>query len=129
MIPHDIQPRLYEYIGGVIGAHDGRLVAAGGIPNHVHLLVSLSKTQSVADALRVIKTNSSKWMHETYPDKKDFAWQAGYGTFAVSFSNLDSVKAYIAGQEEHHRTKTFQEEFIAFLKRHGIDYDERYMWD
>jgi len=75
-----------------------------------------------------IKSNSSKWMHETFPEKTKFAWQTGYGVFSVSVSNVDEVKAYIAAQADHHRKRTFQEEYLAFLKKHGVEYDEGYSW-
>ena len=130
LISADVQPRLFEYIGGILRAEGCVLVAAGGMPDHVHLLVSLDKQLSISEALRIIKAGSSRWVHDTFPDVlSGFAWQAGYGAFAVSFSHLDRVKAYLARQAEHHRRVTFQEEFIAFLKRHGIEYDERYLWD
>jgi REP element-mobilizing transposase RayT len=122
-------PRLYQYVGGILRAEGCVLVAAGGTPDHIHLLVSLSRENSVAETLRQIKANSSKWIHETDPDRAGFAWQAGYGAFAVSYSRLESVKAYLARQAEHHRTHTFQEEFRAFLLRHHITFDERYLWD
>jgi REP element-mobilizing transposase RayT len=128
-IAADLAPRLYAYLGGILRSDDGCLVAAGGMPDHVHLLARLSKQASVADALRLLKANSSKWIHETFPDRRDFAWQNGYGAFAVSYSNLTRVQRYIANQAEHHRTLTFQEEFIAFLRRHHLEYDERYLWD
>ena len=124
-----IQPRLFEYLGGILRAEDGRLIAAGGMPDHVHLLVSMGKQLSVADGVRIIKANSSKWVHETAPDLRGFAWQSGYGAFAVSHSQVEQVKACIANQADHHRTITFQEEFVRFLVRHGIDFDERYLWD
>jgi putative transposase len=79
--------------------------------------------------MQLLKGGSSKWIHETFPDQRLFAWQKQYGAFSVSVSQLDPVKEYIATQEEHHRTKTFQEEFVAFLTRHHIEYDERYLWD
>lgn len=99
------------------------------MPDHVHLLASLSKELAVSDAMRIVKANSSGWIHDQFPDKRHFGWQAGYGAFSVSHSNLESVKQYIARQAEHHRVKTFQEEFVEFLKRHDIEYDERYLWD
>ena len=117
----------FRYIGGTLRGEGCALIAAGGVPDHVHLLASLSREISVAELLRRIKSHSSKWIHETDPQRRDFAWQAGYGAFAVSYSHLDHVKAYLAGQVEHHRTVTFQEEFRAFLKRHDITYDERYL--
>ena len=129
LIMPDIAPRLYQYIGGIARQTGSRLITAGGMPDHVHLMVSLGKQTSVADAVRNIKSNSSRWIHETFDNLRGFAWQTGYGGFAVSYSNLDEVKRYIANQQEHHRMRTFKEEIIAFLKRHNIEYDERYVWD
>lgn len=123
------EPRLYEYIGGILRAEKNCLIAAGGMPDHVHLLVSLGRELSIADTVRLVKSNSSKWLHESFPDSRDFAWQAGYGAFAVSFSNLGQVKGYIDHQAEHHRVRSYQDEFREFLKRHQIEYDERYVWD
>jgi REP element-mobilizing transposase RayT len=128
MIGDDIRNRLYEYIGGIVSENKSRLVAIGGMPDHVHLLVSVSKELSISDALRLIKTNSSKWVHETFPEHGAFAWQAGYGAFAVSFSNVDAVKRYIADQETHHRRVDFKTEFMTLLKRHEIEFEERYLW-
>ncbi len=128
-ITDDLQTRLYEYLGGIVRADGGRLLAAGGMPDHVHLLVSSSKQVALADAVRTIKSNTSKWIHETFPTQRDFAWQGGYAAFSVSFSNLDAVKRYIANQAEHHRQRTFREEFVALLRRHEIEFDERYLWD
>lgn len=125
----ELSARLYEYLGGTIRGIGGSLLAAGGTPDHVHLLVSLGKTNSIADFVRDVKSNSSKWIHETFPKMAHFGWQNGYGAFAVSYSNLGEVKRYIASQEEHHRVRSFQEEFLAFLKRHNMKYDERYVWD
>ncbi len=121
--------RLYEYIGGTLRAKGGVLLAAGGICDHIHLLASLGKQMSVADAVRDIKSNSSHWIHETITGLRGFAWQNGYGAFSVSKSNVDGVKHYIASQEEHHRVRSFQEEFLDFLKRHEMEYDEKYLWE
>jgi REP element-mobilizing transposase RayT len=129
LIGDDIRERLHGYIGGILVENKSRLIAAGGMPDHIHLLASISKELPIADAMRVVKTNSSKWVHETFPEYRSFAWQAGYGAFSVSYSNLDSVKKYIANQEEHHRKVGFKEEFIALLKRHDLEFDERYLWD
>jgi len=128
LITADLQPRLYDYIGGIIRGQDGCLLAAGGMPDHIHLLARLSKEVSVSGALRVIKTNSSKWVHETFPDHHAFAWQTGYAAFCVSYSGLESVKHYIASQAEHHRTVSFQDELRTFLRRHQMEFDERYLW-
>src|SRR5258708_4653540 len=123
------QDRLYSYIGGTLRSDKCVLMAAGGVADHVHLLVSLSRTVCVADVVRDIKANSSRWIHENFPDHKTFAWQTGYGAFSVSHSHLDQVRTYLAKQAEHHRSKTFQEEFRAFLAKYEIEYDERYAWD
>jgi putative transposase len=125
----ELPARLYEYVGGILRNENGALVAAGGMLDHVHLLVSLSREASMSDTLRQIKGGSSKWIHESFPDLGGFAWQAGYAAFAVSYSHIETVKQYIATQAEHHRTVTFQEEFLAFLRRHDFEFDERYLWD
>ncbi|MCK4658042.1 MAG: IS200/IS605 family transposase [Phycisphaerae bacterium] len=127
-ITSEFHTRLYDYIGGIVKGENGTLLAAGGMPDHVHLLVAFHATECVADMLRRIKTNSSKWIHETRPDKRHFAWQPGYGAFTVSRSNLDQVQAYIENQKTHHAHLSFEEEFISFLKRHGVPYDEKYIW-
>ena len=127
-INNEIRPRLLAYLGGIARELNATLLAAGGTEDHVHLLLSLSSSLSVADALRVLKTNSSRWVHQKWPSQRRFAWQSGYGAFSVSQSVIDDVRRYIANQEEHHRRMTFQEEFIALLKRHGIEFDKRYLW-
>ena len=125
----DLPDRLYAYIGGILRSEKGALVAAGGMPDHVHLLVSLSREASIADTVRQINGSSSKWIHDSIPDWRGFAWQAGYAAFAVSYSHIEIVKEYIATQADHHRTVTFQEEFLAFLQRHNFEFNERYLWD
>jgi REP element-mobilizing transposase RayT len=129
MLDAEIRPRLHEYMGGILRAEKSVLIAAGGMPDHVHLLVSLSRELSIAETLRLLKANSSKWIHETFPSHVQFAWQAGYGAFSVSFSNLPAVKDYIARQAEHHRVRSFQDEFRELLRRHELAWDERYVWD
>jgi len=129
LIITDCASRIYEYIGGIVRAKECKLISAGGMPDHVHLLASLSKQTCVSDIIRDIKSNSSRWIYETFDRLRGFAWQTGYGAFSVSLSNIDSVCKYIIDQQEHHRVRSFQEEFIAFLKRHRLDYDERYIWD
>jgi REP element-mobilizing transposase RayT len=128
-ITPDLAPRLYPYLGGVVRNTGSVLVAVGGMPDHVHLLVSLGRQACVADLVRDVKANSSRWVHETFPDRSAFAWQNGYGAFGVSASILEQVRGYIANQADHHRTVSFQDEFRDFLRRHGIEWDERYVWD
>lgn len=125
----ELQLRLFEYVGGILRNERCPLLAAGGISDHVHLLVSLGKEISISEAVRLVKANSSKWIHETWADAKDFAWQTGYAAFSVSCSNLEEVKIYLARQAEHHRVRSFREELLAFLDRHRMEYDERYLWD
>lgn len=127
-ITGELHHRLFEYVGGIVRNQNCRLIAAGGTPDHVHLLVSMSRTLAIADAVRLIKTNSSAWVHDTI-GLHDFQWQQGYGAFAVSYSNIERVKAYIANQAEHHRVVTFQDEFREFLRKHELEWDERYVWD
>jgi len=129
MIDDDLAPRLYAYLGAIADAQGCTLVAAGGMPDHVHLLCSLGKQTATSDLVRALKSNSSKWIHEEFPSLRHFAWQTGYGAFAVSFSGLDEVKSYLANQAKHHRTRTFQDELRELLRRHELAWDERYIWD
>lgn len=128
-ISAELQPRLFEYLGGILRNQKGVLIAAGGIEDHVQLLVSLSREVLISDTLRDLKSNSSGWIHKEYPSLSQFAWQAGYGAFTVSFSAIDAVKRYLANQREHHRKHAFQDEFRELLKRHELAWDERYVWD
>jgi REP element-mobilizing transposase RayT len=127
-IPDDLQERLWPYMGGIARENNMRALAIGGVEDHVHLLLSIPSTLNIAKAMQLIKGGSSKWVHDTFPDHKEFEWQEGYGAFSIGISQVDDTKHYIANQREHHRTKTFQEEFLAFLERHGIEYDPRYVW-
>ena len=119
--------RLHEYLGGLIRTANGIPETVGGTADHVHVLAGLRATHTLSSFVQDIKQTSSRWVHETIGEKR-FAWQEGYGAFTVSESNREAVKHYIANQEEHHRTKSFQEEYLAFLKKHGVQYDERYLW-
>ena len=100
----------------------------GGVADHVHLLLSMPASASPAQAMQQIKGGSSLWLHKTFSELRDFSWQEGYGAFSVSVSQLPETIAYIANQKAHHRKKTFQEEYLAFLKKHEVNYDERYLW-
>lgn len=127
-IDADLKSHLHPYIGGIVRELSGGAICINGPKDHVHLLIWLPGSLALADAMRVVKTNSSRWVHETWAARKGFAWQTGYAAFSVSRSNADEVRRYIDAQEEHHRKTTFEEELIAFPKRHGIEYDERYLW-
>ena len=124
-----LQARLHAYMGGIVREMGGVALRINGTNDHVHVLAKIPATCSVADFARIVKTNSSRWVHEQWPDYKDFGWQTGYAAFSVSASNIAAVAEYIAGQEEHHRKKPFREEFIGFLRKNGYSGDERYIWD
>ena len=127
LIDSEMQPRLHSYMGGILRELKVTPLIVNGIADHVHLLVGLTPAASVSDTMRILKTNSSRWMHETYG--KPFAWQSGYGAFSVSQSNLDAVREYIARQAEHHRRMSFKEEFVSLLRRHNIEFDELLIWN
>jgi REP element-mobilizing transposase RayT len=129
IITPDLQDRLWPYLGGIARENGMKALAVGGVEDHVHLLLSIPSTLAIAKAMQLIKGGSSKWVHETFPAHRSFAWQEGYGAFSIGISQTDTTTTYIQAQPEHHRTKTFQEEFLAFLEKHGIEYDLRYLWD
>jgi len=118
---------LFAYLGGTVSGIGGSAMIVNGTADHVHLLVVLPQTMAVADALRAVKANSSGWVHEHCSGRRDFGWQTGYGAFTVSESRRESVMRYIARQEEHHRTVTFEDEFLTLLTRHRISYDPRFV--
>jgi REP element-mobilizing transposase RayT len=129
MIPVDVRPKLHAYLATVARDAGCDCHKVGGMADHVHLAVRLSRTLTIADLIETLKTSSSKWMKALAPDLATFSWQRGYGCFSVGPADLDSLSAYIENQEEHHRTRTFQEEYRMFLKKYGVDYDETYVWD
>jgi REP element-mobilizing transposase RayT len=128
LIKPDLRDRLWPYLGGIARENNMRALAIGGVEDHIHVLLSIPATTPIAKAIQLLKGGSSKWIHETFPLQRDFAWQEGYGAFSIGVSGVEDTIAYIQSQEEHHRTRRFEEEFVAFLKKHGIEYDERYIW-
>jgi len=122
-----LKEKLFPYIGGICRENNLKLIKAGGVDDHLHLLVSLPSTIIIAKAIQHIKGGSSRWVHETFGNMKDFAWQEGYGGFTIGVSQINQTKEYIANQEDHHRKKTFWEEFIDFLNYHGIKFEEKYL--
>lgn len=129
LISKSAQPKLYAYIGGIIRDLKGEMLAIGGVEDHVHILCRLGTAVALADALRQIKGSSSRWVNEELKLGRKFAWQTGYGAFSVSQSKTANVERYIAEQEDHHRKRGFKEELLDFLQKHGVEYDERYLWD
>jgi REP element-mobilizing transposase RayT len=124
-----LQDRLWPLLGGVARQNQMKAIIVGGVEDHVHLLLSLPAVMPISKAMQLIKGGSSKWIHETFSNQQLFAWQEKYGVFSVSASQLETIIDYIKNQKEHHHTRSFQEEFLALLKRHGVEYDERYLWD
>lgn len=129
MISPELQSRLFPYLGGIARENNMKLVSAGGIEDHVHPLISLPQTMDIAKAMQLIKGGSSKWIHDTFPDKRLFEWQEGYGAFSISISDKARTVNYINGQAEHHRRQDFKSEFLSFLDKHEIEYDKRYVFD
>ncbi len=127
-ISPEVREKLWPYLGGIARENDMTALAIGGTDDHVHILVSLPSTLSTSKAIQFLKAGSSKWIHEAFPTHQFFAWQEGYGAFSVSISGIADTVAYINAQADHHKTRSFQEEFIAFLERHEMKYDERYVW-
>ena len=120
LITADLQERLWPFMGGIVREQGLKALTIGGVEDHVHLLLSMSATISIAQAIQSIKGASSKWVRDTFPEHRSFAWQEGYGAFSIGVSQSDAMIAYIRSQPEHHRETTFQEEFRMFLQKHGI---------
>lgn len=129
MIDAAIEPELHAYLGGVCNEMDSIPVKVGGYIDHVHILCLLSKKVALMDLLEEIKKRSSKWIKTKGELYRDFYWQRGYGAFSVNPYELDVVIKYIENQHEHHRQRTFQDEFRGFLKKYNVEYDERYVWE
>jgi len=124
-----LRERLWPFLGGIARQNKIKAIEIGGMPDHVHMLLSLPSTVSLAKAMQLVKGGSCKWVHDTFPEHRMFSWQVKYGAFGVSLSLLEKTIQYIRTQESHHRTMSFQEEFLALLKKHRIAYDERYLWE
>ena len=125
----DIRPRMHAYLATICRDLGAELVRVGGVADHVHIVTTLPRTVSQAQLIGEIKKASSKWIKTLDARYRGFFWQRGYGAFSVSPSQLDTVVQYVEAQPEHHRTHTFQEEYRELLRRHGVDFDERYVWD
>jgi len=120
---------VHRYLGGILNQLDCQSLIVGGVEDHVHFLTSLSRTCCVADLMKELKRGSSLWIKEKEPTLREFAWQNGYGVFSIGFSQVETVRTYIAHQEEHHRRVSFQDEFRRFLRRYEMAYNEAYVWD
>jgi REP element-mobilizing transposase RayT len=125
----DVRPRIHAYLATICRDLGSGFVHVSGVADHVHIVTTLPRTVSQAQLIEQIKKTSSKWMKALDPKYRGFFWQRGYGAFSVSASQVDDVLKYIDSQPEHHRTRSFQEEYRQLLRKHGVDFDERYVWD
>jgi len=128
-ITPELQDRLYPYIGGIARDNKMKLLNAGGVGDHIHLLVSVPKTLSISQAMRLLKSGSSQWVHENFADKSSFEWQVGYGAFSIGISDVERTAAYINNQAEHHRKIDFKREYLSFLDANYVEYDLRDVFD
>jgi putative transposase len=126
LIAEEIRPQLWAFIGGIARKNGFKALIVGGIANHVHVLLSLPAVLPLSKAMQLIKGASSHWMNENHT--RDFAWQEGYGAFTVGISQKDQTISYIRRQPEHHKKRSFEEEFVTFLKKHGVEYDPQHVW-
>jgi REP element-mobilizing transposase RayT len=129
LITPDLARRLHPYLAAIALGNGTKALDIGGMPDHVHLLLSFGREVTIAETVKKLKGSSSRWVHDTFPGHRAFAWQNGYGAFSVGYPEMGAVRAYIATQEEHHREATFQDEYRILLRRHGLEWDERYVWD
>jgi len=129
LIAKEVEPRLHAFMGGVVRDEGGLAYRIGGMPDHVHLLVRGRPDGCISDLVRHVKSRSTRWVHETFAGMQGFAWQEGYGAFTIGASQKDVVDQYIAGQERHHRGRSFEDEFLSLLRAYGVQYDERFVLD
>ena len=128
LITPEIEPRLYGYIGGIIENNGGRMIIAGGMPDHAHILASVGRT-GIGELVGDIKRDSSSWIKKQGPEFASFYWQRGYGAFSIGQSQVPAVTSYIKGQKEHHNRQSWQDEFRELCRKYGVEFDERYCWN
>ncbi|MCE9605219.1 MAG: IS200/IS605 family transposase [Planctomycetia bacterium] len=128
-IAPEIEERVWSYLGGIAERNGMQPLAIGGVDDHVHLLLGIPPKLAVSDAVKYLKGGSSKWFHETFPQLLEFGWQDGYGAFTVGRSQIEATEEYIRGQRDHHRVQTFEEEYLAFLRKHELSFDPRHVFD
>jgi REP element-mobilizing transposase RayT len=128
-LDEEIRPRVHAYLATIVRNLDSPWVVVGGVADHVHILFDMGKLHAPVEFVERVKRESSKFAKTLGPRYKSFYWQRGYGIFSVGPANRDEAEAYVRNQEEHHRTRSYQEEFRAMLERYGVPYDEQYVWD
>jgi REP element-mobilizing transposase RayT len=129
LIIPSLQERLWPYLCGIARENKMKTLSIGGVTDHLHALLSVPSTLSVSKSVQLLKGNSSKWIHETFPEHRDFEWQEGYGAFSIGVSAIEDTIRYIQNQPEHHKKVTFQEELVIFLKKHGMNYEAKDLED
>ena len=129
LLTADVRDRVHTYLAAIIRGERGVALQIGGVNDHVHVLLGWRTDQSIATLLRLLKSNSSRWIHERIPTLQGFAWQEGYSVFSVSQSRVEAVRRYILGQAEHHRTRSFQDELLQLLGAHRVEFDPKYVFD
>jgi REP element-mobilizing transposase RayT len=127
LITAELKPRLFAYLGGIVRQLSSKAVIINGMPDHVHMLLTIPPTLAVAECMRVVKANSSRWARQN--GHRRFAWQTGYSAFSVSTSQMPRVVRYVQEQEKHHRRISFQQELLSLLRKNGVEFDERYLWN
>jgi REP-associated tyrosine transposase len=125
----ELRNEMQHYLGGICNGLDCPILRVGGVADHVHLLCRLGRSITIADLIKELKRESSKWIKTKSPSLADFHWQNGYGAFSISPGHVDHLIAYIVNQEEHHKTESFQDEYLRLLAKYGLEWDERYVWD
>ena len=128
-IKDDWRDDLLGYMGGTAKDHESLLLCSGGVEDHVHLLLKINPKFAISATIQLIKANASRWVNEEAKTNVKFSWQRGYGAFSVSESMAENVKCYVKNQREHHRKRTFRDEYLEILKRHQIEFDERYVFE
>jgi putative transposase len=126
---NEVRAELHRYLGGILAGQDCQPLIIGGVADHVHLLSTLSRTRQASEVVKEVKRGSTLWLKAKWPEFADFSWQKGYGVFSIGASQTAAVMRYIAQQEVHHRTISFQDEFRTLLRRYGVEFDDRYVWD
>jgi putative transposase len=129
LITAKVELALHAYMAGILRQKQCPALTIGGMPDHVHVLFLLARTRSVSEVVEDLKKDSSKWIKTLGPPFREFYWQAGYGAFSIGQSSVEEARRYIDVQKEHHKIRTFQDEYRAFLRKYGVEYDERYVWD
>ncbi len=129
LIRDEFAPELHKYIAGIIRENKSQPIEINGVEDHIHILTGISPTIAVSDMVRLIKSNSSKWFNEHFQSRHKFGWQTGYAGFTVSQSQQEVVQRYVRNQREHHRTMSFSDEYLGLLRKHGISFDDRYVFD